>query len=101
MKSVCVNPASDNIGEDIGHPSGRPPGSPCNQNDDVDENDYSEQSEIDYYEEHVPFNHHRYPDGQHGVMYMKLLCCLLKIVLMTGSIKRRNFLVPGVPNQIN
>ena len=30
-----------------------------------------------------------------------LLCCLLEIALMTGSIKRRNFLGPEVQNQIN
>ena len=79
---MCVNPCSDTIGKDLGQPPGRPPGPPCNHNDDVSENDYCENKnnnkndyygEIknDYYTEHVPFNHHRYPDGQHGAMYMK------------------------------
>ena len=72
---MCVNPNSNNIGKDIIHPSGPPPGSPCDQYDadendnseenDDDENDYSEENETDYYEEHVLFNQHRYPDGQH------------------------------------
>ena len=79
---MCVTPNSDNIGKDLGQPPGRPPGSPCNQNDDVrkndyseekkeNENDYSEKNKNDNYDEHVPFNHHRYPDGQHGAIYMK------------------------------
>ena len=79
---MCVNPCSDTIGKDLGQPPGRPPSPPCNHNDDVSENDYCEnknKNENDYYEkikndyytEHVPFNHHRYPDGQHGAMYMK------------------------------
>ena len=58
VNSVCVNPMSDNIGKDNDHPPERPPGSPC----DADEND----SEV-----HVPFDSHRYPDGQHVPMYMR------------------------------
>ena len=104
---MCVNPPSDNLNKDLSQPPGRPPGPPCNNNDDDSENDYyarnsdnqySENSENDYYvghsenqysenqysendyyekiyndhyTEHVPFDHHRYPDGQHGSMYMK------------------------------
>ena len=81
---MCVNPISDNINKNLILPTGRPPGPPCNNNDDVGENDYCEtknKSQNDYYSEnhysendyygHVPFNHHRYPDGQHGAMYMK------------------------------
>ena len=94
---MCVNPYSDNIGKDLSQPLGRPPGPICNHNDDVSENDYCDVSENDYYEdknknkndddvrendyyeeikndyytEHVPFNHHHYPDGQHGSKYMK------------------------------
>ena len=79
---MCVNSNSDNIGKDLGQPPGCPPGSPFNLNDDVgendyceekkeNENDYSEEIKNDYYEEHVPFNHHRYPDSQHDAMYMK------------------------------
>ena len=59
---------SDNIGKDNSHPPGRPPGSPCNT-DDADENDY---------EEYVPFDPHRYPDGQHGAMYMRSLSSPLR-----------------------
>ena len=92
---MCVNPCSDTIGKDLGQPPDRPPGPPCNHNDnvgkndycdvsendycedknknknDVRENDYYEEIKNDYYTEHVPFNHHRYPDGQHVAMYMK------------------------------
>ena len=86
---MCVNPCSDTIGKDLGQPPGRPPGPPCSHNDDVSENDYCDVNENDYcedknknkndyyekikndyYTEHVPFNHHRYPDGQHCAMYM-------------------------------
>ena len=59
---MCVNPISDNINKHLILPTGRPPGSPCINNHDVGKSDYYE---------HVPFNHNRYPDGQHGSMYMK------------------------------
>ena len=53
-----MSPSSDNIGKDIGHPPGRPPGSTC----DADENDYNKL---------VPFDPSRYPDGANGAMYMQ------------------------------
>ena len=73
---MYVNPYSNNIGKDLGQPPGRPPGSPCNENDYCEEkkenaNDYSEEIKNDYYEEHIPFNHHLYPDGHYGAMYIK------------------------------
>ena len=79
---MCVNPYSDNIGKDPGQPPGHHPGPFCNHNDNVSGNDYYEdknENELiifeeikdDYYTEHVPFNHHHYPDGQHSAMYMK------------------------------
>ena len=49
---------SDNIGKNNSHPPRRPPGSPG----DADKKDYKE---------HVPFDPHRYPDGQHGEMHMR------------------------------
>ena len=60
---------SNNIGNDIGRPPGRPPGSTC----DADENDYDEL---------VPFNPSRYPDGTNGAMYMRPSLCHQKTVLM-------------------
>ena len=46
------------MGKDNSQPPGRPPGRTCDDSD----NDY---------DEYVPFDSHRYPDGQHGAMYMR------------------------------
>ena len=53
-----MSPISNKNGKDIGQPPGRPPGSTC----DADEN---------YYDELVPFDPSRYPDGANGAMYMR------------------------------